>query len=213
MTDAEPEREPERYSDLAVMDTREFKQKQRLKGLLDAREKVMEKTNEAWDLFVAGEINADAKNILIQRAVKEAILETFNHLRDHEEELASQEDKHSEYWAGYEKLEQTDTGWKPVAGDGGADPLGVIEQQSTDDIYVWGLADFMETDTFYEETVERTVKPRNQPARTETETIQRTVPEEVSIQAFLRLVRFLGKELNLDIEFEPKEVDDHGDPW
>lgn len=201
MTDAEHDREPERYSDLAVMDEREFKQKQRLKCLLEAREKVKEKTNEAWELFVAGEINVEAKNILIQRAVKEAIWETFNHLVDHEEESIAEE-KHSPYWVGYERLEKTEDGVRAVAGDGGAEPLGVIPQDSQPDIPIWGLADFMETETFYEETIERTVKPRNQPARTEEETIKRTVPEDVSIRAFLRLTRFLGKELNLDIEFE-----------
>ena len=204
----------ERHSDLAVMEAQEYKQKRRLERLLDVLEKVEAKANEAWDLFVAGEINHDAKNIMIQRAVKEAIRETYNHLIDHEEELANDEDgeRHSEYWVGFERLKQTDNGSVvPVAGDGGAEPIGVISQQSQADIYIWGLADFMETKEFYEEAITETTKPRNQPARTETKTIQKTVPEDVSWNAYLRLKRFLDQELSLDIQFE--ELGDSLPTW
>lgn len=201
MSDAERSRDTDRQSDLAVMDTQEYKQKRRLERLLDVLEKVEAKANEAWDLFVAGDINHDAKNIIVQRAVKEAVREAYNQLVDHEANVQD-EGKHSEYWVGYEGLKETENGLQPVVGDGGATPIGRIEQESHDDIVVWGLADFMETKEFYEETIEETTKPRNQPVQAESRHIKKTVQEEVSWNAYLRLKRFLNRELNLDIEFD-----------
>lgn len=183
----------ERQSDLAVMEAQEFKQKRRLKRLLDAIEKVEEQANEAWAMFVSGEINHDAKNILIQRAVKEAVRESYKLLLDHQREQ-EEVDKNSEYWVGRRD-----------------DPIGVIQQYSTDDIGIYGLRDFLATQEFYQETVTRQVSRRNKPPGTETETVQHSVPEKISWRAFLRLKEFLDDAHDLEISFE--ELDDALPTW
>jgi len=185
--------EATRQSDLAVMDAQEFKQKRRLKQLLEAHKKVEEKANEAWELFVAGEISHDAKNIMVQRAVKEAIRESYKLLVDHEREQR-EADQHSEYWAGTTE-----------------EPLGRIEQTGGDDIVIYGLADFLQTKEFYrEQVVEQTHEP-NMPPETQSYTVERSVPEKLSWRAFLRLKEFLDDQHDLEITFET--LDDQTPKW
>lgn len=185
----------DRQSDLAVMDAQEFKQKRRLKRLLEAHDKVEEKANEAWDLFVAGEISHDAKNIMIQRAVKEAIRESYKLLIDHQREYEDRsEDEYSEYWIGRE-----------------GDPIGVIKLEDYENIPIYGLRDFLNTKEFYEEIITRPITNRNKPPTTETEAVKHSVPEEVSWGAFLRLKEFLDDTHDLEISFE--EMDDSLPNW
>lgn len=183
----------ERQSDLAVMDAQEFKQKNRLKRLLEAHNKVEEQANEAWGLFVKGEISHDAKNIMIQRAVKEAVRESYKLLLDHQREC-EEDGGYSEYWAGRDDH-----------------PIGRIAQEEQPDIALWGLRDFLHTKEFYSETVEQGRTPRNKPPTTETEEVKQSVPEELSWRAFLRLKEFLDDAHDLEISFE--ELDDSLPSW
>lgn len=185
----------ERQSDLAVMDAQEFKQKRRLQRLLEAHDKVEEKSNEAWDLFVAGEISHDAKNIMIQRAVKEAVRESYKLLIDHQREFTDRgDDEYSDYWVGRED-----------------EPIGVIEQEGHQNIGIYGLRDFLHTKEFYEEIITRKVSKRNKPPTVETEAVKHSVSEEVSWAAFLRLKEFLDDTHDLEISFE--EMDDQLPSW
>lgn len=190
-------REGERQSDLAVMDANEYKQKRRLERILDTLDDVEHKANEAWDLFVAGEITAAGKNIIIQRAVKEAIRESYNLLH----EYARDDETDSKYWTReHAQAEGNDAG-----------PLGEIPQQTRRNILVWGLRDFIQTETVYHEEKTEWVKPRNQPTEQRTEVVEQTVPEEVSWTAFLMLKRFLCVEHDLEVTFE--ELDDGTPTW
>lgn len=204
------QRDDGRQSDLAVMDANEYKQKRRMKRILDVLEAVEEKADDAWDGYVLGEISHDAKNIIIQRAVKQAIYETYNHLKDREESL----ENHDRYWAGYERVEQTENGGQKAVADGGeVNPIGVIELSEGQDEVIWGLRDFMETQHFYEEVITEKQRRRHRRPKVVEHRQRKTVPEEVSRRAYLLLKRFLGRELHLDVEFESMEVDEHGDPW
>lgn len=182
------DQDPDRRSDLAVMDANEFKQKKRLERILESQHRVEEKANEAWELFVNGEINHDAKNIMIQRAVKEAVREAYKLLLDHQGRT-EHDGSYSEYWSGIED-----------------EPIGRIQMSESSDVIIYGLRDFLSTNEIYHETVTKTVTHRNKPPSTETERIQHSVPEDVSWAAFLRLKEFLDDEHDLEISFE--EMDD-----
>jgi hypothetical protein len=67
-----------RQSDLAVMDANEFKQKHRLKQILEALDEIEESYHAAKGLYAAGEIDQDGKNIRLMYAVQRAIRETYN---------------------------------------------------------------------------------------------------------------------------------------
>jgi hypothetical protein len=176
----------ERKSDLAVLDANEYKQKRRLERILDTLDEVEHTANEAWDLLVAGEITHKGKDIMIQRAVKEAIRECYNLLHNY----ARDDETDGQYWSR----------------EGAETPLGVIEQQTRDDVEIQGLRDFLRSETVYREEEVQEVKPRNMPGEVRTELVERSVPETVSFRAFLMLKRFLAVEHDLEITFE--DVDD-----
>lgn len=178
----------ERRSDLAVMDANEYKQKRRLERILDAVENVEDKADEAWDLFVSGQISKDAKNIMIQRAVQRAIREVYKLLVDHEHKKRPA--AHSEYLVG-------DT----------EKPIGKIERQQAENIQIIGLYDYMKLDLLHSETLSQTVTPANKPPQTQTYTREYTVSEDVSWVAYLRLKEFLDEEHDLEITFEELEED------
>jgi hypothetical protein len=205
---ADAERNSERQSDLAVMDANEYKQKRRLERILDAMDKIEDQANEAWDLFVKGQISHDAKNIMIQRAVKEAIRESYKLLIDHQNSLQEEHD--------VADLMAADGGmhWEAMSDYWLArrdQPIGVIPQVNNDDIVIWGLRDFLDTEEFYlEEWVERE-KPRNQPPTVVEHESETSVPERVSWAAALRLKEFLDDEHGMEIKFE--ELDDRLPNW
>jgi len=189
MSTDNPRESGDRQSDLAVMSKTEFKQKHRLNQLLLAHDKVEEKANEAWELLVVGEINHDAKNIMIQRAVKQFIREAYNLLLEHNQEL--DDDETDIYWEG--------------ASD---QPLGVLERKRGNDIVICGLSDFLGTKEIYRERWTEEVKRRNMPPKEVTREIEQSVPEDISWRAFLRLRRFLNEQYNLDLQFDDSELDE-----
>lgn len=199
---AQPDKDVSRQSDLAVMDANEYKQKRRLERILDAMDNIEEQANKAWDEFVHGEINHDAKNIMIQRAVKEAIRESYNLLLDHHESVNGEakengEDaKGSEYWVGR-----------------GNQPLGTIEQVSQDNIVILGLRDFLNTKEFYIEEWDEIDDGRHGAPEKITQKRKQSVPERVSWMAALRLKQFLNDVHGLELSFETIEIDEHADPF
>jgi len=187
------DREPQ--SDLAVMEANEYKQKRRLERLLDAVDRVQDTADEAWNAYVAGEISQEARNITIQRTVQSAIRECYKLLLDHAREQAAGEGGgRDRYWRGDM-----------------SDPLGTIELLGSDVATVVGLKDFLEAPTFYDKTVTQSVTHRNMPEETVTQTVETTMPEEISYRAYLRLKEFLDDVHDMEISFE--EMDDSLPNW
>jgi len=180
----------EAQSDLAVMEANEYKQKRRLERLLDAVDGVQDTADEAWNAYVAGEISQEARNITIQRTVQNAIRESYKLLLDHSREAAAgEEGGRDRYWRGDPQ-----------------DPLGRVELLGAEVAVIVGLEDFLEAPTFFERTVTRAVSKRNMPDETVTQTVEATMPEEISYRAFLRLKEFLDDVHDMEISFE--ELDD-----
>lgn len=198
---AEVSRDADRQSDLAVMDANEYKQKRRLERILDAMDHIEDQANEAWDLFVNGEISHDAKNIMIQRAVKEAIRESYKLLLDHHRaiQIKAEDDKeesYSKYWIGIQ----------------GA-PLGIIEREPGDPIVIWGLRDFLQSEELYYEYWTEQSKRRNMQTKQVEREEELTVPEKISWAASLRLREFLDDEHGMEIKFEEMDAQRPYDDW
>jgi hypothetical protein len=178
-------RDDDRQSDLAVMDREPFKNMTRLEDILEVVRQVRIRRNEAWKEFVRGEISHDGKNITVQLAVKDAIDNSYNLIHDYVQD----DDTGTEYWA------RTNA----------ESPLGKIPLETRDDRIVWGLKDYVNLPEIIPEEHTRVVKPRNMPSRVETETLEHTVPEEISHKAYLMLKRFLSNEYDLEIQFEDRD--------
>jgi len=188
MSENSHDREPQ--SDLAVMEANEYNQKRRLERILDAVDAVQDTADDAWNAYVAGEISREARNITIQRTVQNAIRECYKLLLDHSRQAAAGEDGGPDrYWRG-----------------DADDPLGSVELVGETVAVVVGLEDFLEAPTFFETTVTREVSPRNMPDETVTESVETTMPEEISYRAYLRLKEFLDDVHDMEISFE--EMDD-----
>lgn len=189
----------DRQSDLAVMDANEYKQKRRLERILDAMDGVEATADAAYDELVAGQISADAKNIMVQRAVKEAVRESYKLLIDHFRAVTDNADENGEQaWDRY---------W---TGDPG-DALGVVELDRDDNHFIQGLRDYLEAPTYFVEEWSEQEHPRDMAPQEVTRSREHTMPEDVSWAAFLRLKEFLDEKHDLEISFE--EMDDSLPVW
>lgn len=180
----------ERQSDLAVLDANEYKQKRRLERILDTLDGVQDTSNEAWNRYTAGEIDQDAFNVTVQRAVKNAVRECYKLLYDHHRNQEGSE----RYWAG-----------KP------SNPIGTIQRADGDEMKIVGLRDFLKTETVITEEISMTVGQRNGPPQTRHESVEYTLPRRISYQAYLRLKEFLDDVHDMEISFE--EMDDSLPNW
>lgn len=175
-----------RASDLAVMDAEEYKQKRRLERILDARDKVEEKQDNAAEMVAEGHLSNDGKNIVILHAVQEYIREVYNLLMDyHEDAEGNRADVDPDYWGGWQ--------------------IGSIDMVTDDEVEFEGLGAILYADNFYQESWTEEVTQRHGPDGVETYQQQHTVPEEVSVNAYLLVNKFLANETNLDLEFESTE--------
>lgn len=194
-------RDDNRKSDLAVMDANEYKQKFRLDKILRAVAEIEDDAKSAWADYVQGEIDYFGKNAAIQRAVKEAIRESYALLHDHQRQLeqdASGKDDRprGKYWLGR-----------------GSEPIGVIRRDHSDNIVILGLRDFVLTREVYTERWEETIPRRNKPPKTVTHTQEYCVPEHVSWAAAFRLKEFLNDVHDLEVKFEELEDRRPYDDW
>lgn len=175
-----------RQSDLAVMDAQEYKQKRRLRRILDAHDQVEERANEAFELYSLGQINRHGKNTVLLQAVKQYIREVFQLLR-----LYEQDDT---------------TGPKSyLYRNEGQNILGRIEMEHRDDIIFEGLADVLLADPTYVETWEKERDQRHGTSLTETYQREYSVPETVSWKAYLEVNEFLTEQHSLELQFEALE--------
>lgn len=184
----ESQHDGERQSDLAVMEANEYKQKRRLERILDAMDDVLDMSDQAWDDYVEGRISKEARNITIQRAVKNAIREAYKLLIDHHRQADS-----DPYWSGEDA-------------DDAIGEAGVLDDEEE----IMGLRDFLESPRFYTGTVTELVSQPNKPDEPQQRPVEATMPEEVSYSAYLRLKEFLDDVHDMEIAFE--EMDDDSLP-
>lgn len=171
----------DRQSDLAVMDANEFKQKRRLKRILNARQKVEEKADEAEELYVTGKINEDGRNTLVLRAVREYVRQCWNLLIEHVNSKG--EDESLPYFA-----DRT---------------LGHIEfEQEGERIEISGLYDYLNCQTVWVETWIETVEYPQGPDDEQERSTTHSVPLQISWRAFLTLNEFLADVHDLEVRFE-----------
>lgn len=178
-----------RQSDLAVMDANEFKQKHRLKRILESHDKVEEMSEKAYGQYAEGRISHDGKNIRVLRAVQQYIREVYNLLMEYDDEL--DEDDINDYWTGTY--------------------LGALERQHDEDIFFRGLKSVLYADEVYTEEWTESVEARHGPNQSVSRSLNHTVPETVSVNAFLLVNKFLSQEKGLEIKFE--EMEDSLPTW
>jgi len=206
MTDGQPSDGEDRRSDLAVMDANEYKQKRRLRRILDAQENVEDVANRSYEMFTAGEIGERGKNIVLLRAVKQYIREAWNLLVAYDDQL--QEEQHGDSYAWNPYLDGP-----PVNEDGDrlGDPLGKIDMRGESPVYFWGLEDYLHADPLYDDVWQEEVQTRHGPDEYEQCSETRTVPEDVSWNAYLLTRRFLAEEKDMEVQFE--NMDDSLPVW
>lgn len=189
-------------SDLAVMEVQEYKQKRRLESILDSLDKVEERTDEAWDLYVMGEIDFQARDTIILRAVQAAIDDCRNLLINYAKENAEKtSDKAQD--GNQAETRTADPYWHGTL----SNPIGWFQYEYVDGKEEFiGLRDILNAKSLYTETWEETVEMRHRADRKRKRQQEHVVPEWVSRRAYRRLTRFLDDEYDLDIAFE--ETDD-----
>lgn len=167
----------ERQSDLAVMDSNEYKQKRRLERILDAHDGVEEKISEAQELFTMGEIGSDGRNVMILQAVQQFLREIINLVDDDDPE-------HIGYWHD-----------APLRG------VTLL----TESVRFEGLYDILYADELYHDEITETVETPcgSDIKQTRRETF--SVPKDVSIDAFLLAKQFLAEQHDLKLQFEGLE--------
>jgi len=191
--------EHNRESDLAVMEAQEYKQKRRLKAILNAREKVEEKADTAEELYIKGEIAEVGRQMIVLRAVREYIRECYNLLIEH----AQTEHDNNEpcYW-----LEECPLGTIDLPRDG----KGFTEDVGHR-IEITGLNGLLRCDEIY---IEKWRVRREFPHGSDewvTQTEEHAIPLSVSWEGYLALNQFLAHEHDLEVRFE--EMDDSLPTW
>lgn len=180
-----------RESDLAVMGANEFKQKRRLKAILDARQKVKEKANKAEKYYIEGQISAVARQLVVLRAVREYIRECMNLLWEHAES-AHDPDERCYY------LEERTLGHIEFPNEGRRREIN-------------GLYQLLYCKEVYQESWEEVREYPHGSDEIITRTREHAVPLDVSWEGYLLLNRFLAEEHDLEIRFE--EMDDNLPSW
>lgn len=179
----------DRRSDLAVMDANEYKQKRRLRRILDAHDKVEDMGERAYGQYAEGVISHDGKNIRVLRAVQQYIREVYNLLMEYDKSL--EEDEVNQYWVGHY--------------------LGELEREHSENIFFRGLKSVLYADEVYTEEWTESVEARHGPNQTVSKSATYTVPENVSVNAYLLVNQFLSQEKGLEIQFE--EMDNQLPTW
>lgn len=176
----------ERQSDLAVMDANEYKNKRRLKRILDMQEAVEDAASDAYQLKVDGRFTDDAQNIVVLRKVKSLLREVYTLFN------ISEEDEHSKYW------EQANIGTLTLPNSG-------------EELSFTGLKSILYADEYYQESWIEEHPSRHGPNSQEIQSAEHTLPEWISWRAYLICRQFLSDELDLDLQFE--DMDDSLQVW
>lgn len=189
---ADEHRDGGRQSDLAVMEASEYKQKRRLREILDAHDDVEEMISVAYGEYASGNISHDGKNIRILKAVQRYIREAHGVILEYLEERRESELRRKE-----REGEDFEPRVEPYWNGNGEQPLGAIEMETGDHVVFYGLRDVLFADELYTETWEEALTTRNGPNRMVTRSASHTVPESVSIRAYLLLNEFLSTERDI----------------
>lgn len=175
----------ERKSDLAVMDASEYDQKRRLKRLHEKLESYHEKKEEAWELYVTGQISADGRALQHLHAVQDLIEELW------ELTLDDLEGEHDEYWNNTKDQEAI---------------VGIIERPTKEDVVFKDLWDILHAKDYYEERQEQSLDRRHGPNQVVQQSEEFVVPEWISRNAYLRVKEYLSDRHDMRLKFE--EIDD-----
>lgn len=165
----------ESASEIAVMDEEEYKQMSRVRTLLEARQKVKEKSDEAQELYVLGEIDRDVRDAIVFESVQQLIREGWVLLSDWADENAGDEDR-TNYLINR--------------------PLGTFEVGGKE-IGFNGLLDFKRASPSFSQDVERQRSFAHGPDATMTETVEKVVPRRISWEAYDVMSEFLLREQGL----------------
>lgn len=174
-----------------IDDPSEYKQKRRIKSILDAREHVLEQRRRALDLQAEGLIGAQMANKMLREAVEAYIIEVENKVRESDHAI--------HYWGDVD-----DSGQREGVFLGS---LHVPERNGEREFI--GLRDIMTASDPL--TFEYTVKRSDELEGTQTET-RRTeyqIPEDVLLAAFRAINEFLN-EVGMDADFEEDELPTFG---
>lgn len=170
-------------SDLAVMDAEEYKQKRRLKALLDAKDKVESKADEAQELYVVGEVDRQLRNVIVLEAVQQFIREGWNLVK--------------EYW----KNNRND----PAATEYmEGRTLGSVEIAGEEVAQFVGLYDLLWAESVYSRDVVRTREFPHGADATISETVEKAVPRDVAWRGYLLMSEFLANEHGLKMMSEER---------
>lgn len=193
----------DRQSDLAVMEANEYKQKRRLERILDARDGVEVRSQEAYGRYAAGEISREAVDITILRAVQSFIRELYNLLWEHRQEVKAERDD-APLPDIYLVMDQQDI-------EAVNDPLGQIHMAHDDNVVFWGLFDILNADEFYSETWTESIGHRHMANEERELSKTHAVPESLSWESYMLANRFLAEEKDVEIRFE--DLDDSLPIW
>jgi hypothetical protein len=165
----------EAASEIAVMDEEEYKQMSRVRTLLEARQKVKIKSDEAQELYVLGEIDTDIRDAIVFEAVQQLIREGWVLLMDWADDNA--EDEGRTNYLINRRLGAFEVGGRRVAFD--------------------GLLSFKRATPSYSEDVARTRTFPHGSDATVTETVEKVVPRRISWEAYDVMSEFLLREQGL----------------
>lgn len=183
--------QPAQQSDLSAMDVEEYKQKRRIERILDAHDNVEDKYDLILEEVAMGNLSTKARDIILLHQVQHFIRECYNVLLDYANGLREEQDDgnpdepNDRFWFGEPR-----------------DPIGRIEFEHDEDEIFWGLRDVLQANDIYSTTYTLTEQPKNKPPREATVTESKTVPPDVSWEAYLRLKEFLSQHRGLDLKFE-----------
>jgi len=177
------ERERPEYS---VRDADEPKQARRINEILDARMEVRYSSQRLFEMQAAGEISQDARNIGIQVAMKSFIRECLNLLPDDADDIPGNA---TNPWEAH---------------------LGVIEMKGGADVEVNGVDEYLGTQELYVDSRERAVQARHGPGEVSVERSKKTLPKDITWQAYSVLWKYLNAKYDIDVQFDTKEQDEAG---
>jgi hypothetical protein len=187
---ADTDTDTDRQSEIVAMDAAEYKQKRRLRRILDAHDEVEESAEAAYGKFAEGTIAREGLEIRILKAVQKYIREAHGLLMEYRSDHDIDEGAPDGYWI------------RP-------EPIGKIGLYSQDALEFDGLRDILYAQEMYHERWQEVETTRHGPDKTVTLQESHTVPEQVSLQGYLLLNRFLTEErdiVGINFEDDSKEV-------
>lgn len=156
-----------------IDDPGEYKQKRRIKAILDARREVIERRRRALDLQAEGMIDETLAAHMLREAVEVYIMEVENQIGE---------------------AERTEHYWEDVY-------LGALYIEEKDEVrHFKGLSSIMNCDNPIVEYVTEETRDFARGVTTQEYRIEYQIPQDVLIQAFRVVNGFIFRELGMDVD-------------